>query len=380
MTSNRAKIVVCFLLLFLLALLASPARGQDFTISTFHADIVINDDSSFTVKETLEVEFHRPKHGIYREIPFSYTDDLGSSTVTPMEILSVTDTGGRKWKTTVDNRNNVVHIRIGDKDKYVSGSQTYVIEYKVENALLFFDDHDELYWNVTGNYWNAPIKDASASVMLASKSRSAKLWASCYTGAYRSRESMCRYETFGTSAEFFLKKSLNPREGFTVAFGWDKGLVAPPSEWKMLLRRIKENWSFVLPVLSLLFMMNLWRKTGRDPRVRESVTVTYEPPKVGDRPLSPSEVGAIVDEKLDPRDITSSIVGLAVKGYIKIEETKREGLIFDSTDYYLTKLKEPDAELTSFERELMGSTFKGIPSRDIGLGDEEQVLYEHRIT
>jgi uncharacterized membrane protein YgcG len=83
----------------------------------------------------------------------------------------------------------------------------------------------------------------------------------------------------------------------------------------------------------------------------------YEPPKFDNKPLAPGEVGTLVDEKLDPRDITSTILGLAVKGYIKIEEQKEEGLIFDKKDYYLKKAKVPDAELGSFEAELMNSLF-----------------------
>jgi uncharacterized membrane protein len=67
----------------------------------------------------------------------------------------------------------------------------------------------------------------------------------------------------------------------------------------------------------------------------------------------------MVDEKLDPRDITSTIIGLAVKGYIKIEEQKTEGLIFDSTDYYLWKVKGPDDSLSPFEKVLMGKIFTG---------------------
>ena len=102
---------------------------------------------------------------------------------------------------------------------------------------------------------------------------------------------------------------------------------------------------------------NLWNSRGRDPKVRESVTVMYEPPKYKDFPLTPAEVGAMLDEKLDARDITSTIVGLAVKGYIKIEETKKEGLIFDSTDYYLARLKGPDDNLSQFEKMLMGNLF-----------------------
>lgn len=345
--------------LFVLTALVTPVFAQDFTINRFHSDIAVNEDSSFTVKETIEVEFHRPRHGIYREIPFSYIDELGKKLVTPMEVLSVTDSSGKEWKTKVENHNNVVYIRIGDAEKYVKGNQTYIILYKVENAILFFDDHDELYWNVTGNYWEAPIREASAGVMLVTKNKSRTLWASCYTGRYGSKDKACRYETYDNSSEFITRKNLDAGEGFTIAFGWDKGLVSPPSGLTMTLRKVKENWSFILPVFSLILMINLWRTRGRDPRVRGAVTVMYGPPHHDNKALAPAEVGALVDEKLDPRDITSTIVGLAVKGYLKIEETIKEGLIFDATDYHLAKIKGPDANLNSFEIELMKNIFSG---------------------
>ncbi|HWR59540.1 MAG TPA: DUF2207 domain-containing protein [Thermodesulfovibrionales bacterium] len=341
----------------------STVLAQDFTISRFHSDILINDDSSFTVKETISVVFHRPKHGIYREIPFRYTDDLGNSFTTPIEVMSVTDASGEKWKTKISNQNNVVHIRIGDAAKYVDGSRTFVIFYRVlENALLFFDDHDELYWNVTGNYWKAPIREASANVMLVTENKGVNLWASCYTGIHGSRQSDCRFDTHPGSAQFFTKRGLNAGEGLTVAFGWDKGLVHPPPAVQIIFRRVKENWFFVLPFLSLAFMTKLWRTRGRDPSVRESVTVMYQPPLCDGKTLSPAEVGAIVDEKVDPRDITSTIVGLAVKGFIRIEETRKDGLIFDSTDYYLARVKNPDSNLGLFETELMKNIFSGAVS------------------
>jgi uncharacterized membrane protein len=97
--------------------------------------------------------------------------------------------------------------------------------------------------------------------------------------------------------------------------------------------------------------------------VREAITVAYEPPKIGSRFLTPAEAGTLLDEKLDPRDITSTIVGLAVKGYIQIEEVKKEGLIFDRSDYYLKKLKEPDGGLSAFEMEMMKRLFSFAPSR-----------------
>src|SRR4030043_2190281 len=139
-------------------------------------------------------------------------------------------------------------------------------------------------------------------------------------------------------------------EGLTIAFGWDKGLVSPPSWWKKFLwaMNLRENWVFLLPIFSFLYMANRWYRKGRDPRVRESVAVMYGPPKFDNQPLTPAEVGTLMDERLDPRDITSTIVGLAVKGYIRIEEAKKEGLLFTRSDYDLIKLKEADVALNPF--------------------------------
>jgi hypothetical protein len=121
-----------------------PFTGtSNFTIRKFHSQIVVNEDSSITVKETINVEFHRSRHGIYREIPFKYTDDHGKTIKTPLEILSVTDTVGREWKYKVRRADNIINIRIGDAKAYISGFQSYVITYKVENAILYFDNHDQ---------------------------------------------------------------------------------------------------------------------------------------------------------------------------------------------------------------------------------------------
>jgi len=343
-----------------LILLTSPVFAQYFTIEKFHSDITIHQNSSFIVQETINVKFHRSRHGIYREIPFKYRDDFGKIMETPMEVLSVTDGSGKASKYQVKKMGHIVNIRIGDASKYVSSNQTYVITYQVENAILFFNDHDELYWNVTGNDWKAPIREASADVTLAVKNKSKDLWAAGYEGRFGSKEEGI-YETYDNGGKFFTKRNLNMGEGLTIAFGWGKGLVSPPTSWKRFLWAIdlKENWVFLFPFFSLVYMFNLWYRRGRDPRVRESVRVMYEPPKFDNRALTPAEVGTLIDEKLDPRDITSTLVGLAVKGYIKIEETKKEGLIFDKTDYYLKKVKEHDANLSPFEIELMKDLFPG---------------------
>jgi len=359
MKNLQKSIILSLILLSLnLILFISPVWAQYFTINKFHGDITIYEDSSFIVKETIEVKFDRPRHGIYREIPYKYRDEFGKKIETPIRVLSASNGSGKPWKYKVTKSGPIINIRIGDAKKFVSSHQIYVITYKVENAILFFDDHDELYWNVTGNDWKAPIGEASADVNLAVKNKSKNLFVAGYAGVFGSKEE-CGYETFENGSKFFTKRNLHVGEGLTIAFGWDKGLVSPPSSWKRFLWaiNIKENWIFLFPFISLIYMVNLWYRKGRDPRVRESVRVMYEPPKFDNKPLTPAEVGTLVDERLDPRDITSTIVGLAVKGYIQIEEAKKEGLIFDTTDYYLKKMKGPDERLTPFEMEMMKSLF-----------------------
>jgi len=346
------------LCLCLFLCLSSVALAQDFTIQEFESSISVKRDSSITVRETLSVEFHRPRHGIYRDIPYRYQDSYGSSIMTPTDIISVTDGSDGKVKYKVSRTENIIRVRIGDAKQYVSGPQKYEITYRVQNAILFYDDHDELYWNVTGNEWVAAIKKVRCLLSLEGD-KTKQYWASCYTGRAGSRESACRYIPGDNFIEFISQKNFAPGEGFTIAYGWDKGIVSPPSSLKKFLWKLNlgQNWVFALPLLTFLIMLNHWQRRGKDPRVRESVTVMYEPPVSGGTPLSPAEVGAVVDEKLDPRDITAAIVNLAVKGFLKIEEQKKEGLIFDSTDYYLKKVKEPSSPLSGFEQRLMHDIF-----------------------
>jgi len=211
--------LISCILFFILITFANPAFAQFFTINTFHSDITVNKDSSFVVTEIIQVEFHKPRHGIYREIPFKYGDDFGRTVKTPIEVLSVTDGTERDLTYRVRKSGNVINIRIGDPKKYVDSRQTYIVSYKVGNAIMFFEDHDELYWNVTGNYWKAPIKEASADVSLKINDKSTHIWAACYTGVYGSKRSDCTFKISESRSEFFTKKNLNIGEGLTIAFG-----------------------------------------------------------------------------------------------------------------------------------------------------------------
>jgi hypothetical protein len=353
------------------------SNPHDFTINRFFSDILIERDSSVTVKETIEVEFHRPRHGIYRDIPYRYRDDLGKPLETPLRILSVTNKSRGSWEHKVDKQGPMVHIRIGDPKKFMEGRQTYVITYRVENVLRYFEDHDEFYWNVTGNAWPAPIRESAAQVLIRGHQPGGPLRAACYTGPLGSREAVCGQETLEQGAAFYSKKNLNIGEGLTVVLGWDKGVVTPPSAWRKFswILNFRENWVFLFPIFMALFMVRHWAVRGRDPQVRESLVVQYQPPQTNERSLNPGEIGALVDEKVDSRDLTASLIGLAVKGFILVEEIKKEGWIFDTTDYELSRLKAADSSLSPFERELLDRLFTSGPK--ILISDLKNKFYTH---
>ncbi len=357
--SSRAAFVG--LLILFAAFLPAAARAEDFTIRSFQAAIEVRDDASLRVTETIEVEFRRPRHGIFRDIPFRYTDEFGKESSTPIRILSVTDASGAAWKHRADRTGGILRVRIGDPDRFVGGRQVYVIAYTVENAVLFFPDHDELYWNVTGNGWPVPIESASATAAVAAEGRSLAPRALCYTGVRGSRERACEVTDLRNGAAFASTRPFREGEGMTIVVGWEKGIVRPPSGWETALfgLNLADNWVFAFPLLAFGYMSVLWYRKGKDPSTGDPLVVAYGPPDENGRPLLPAEIGALIDETLDPKDITASVVNLAVKKYLTIEERKTPGLIFDKTEYVLGKVKEPGADLPAFERLLMERIFQG---------------------
>ena len=350
-------------LVIILSIAAPSAFAQYFTIDRFHSDIKIHENGDVYVTETIEVLFSRERHGIYRDIPYRYRDEFGDVMKTPLEVISVKNRQGNNWQYKVKKEGGFVNIRIGDPDKYVQGLQVYVISYKVSNVLLFFDDHDELYWNVTGNEWKAPIMEAHADITVVSEKTSAELIANCYTGRYGSRESRCNWEERTNSAYFICERELQTGEGFTVALGWDKGIVKSPTAWQKFwwMVNLRDNWIIILPLFMLVFMFVKWFKFGRDPKVRDAVMVRYEPPEFEGTFLNAAEVGVLVDERLDQRDITATVIGLAEKGFLKIEEVIIEGVIplFNKTDHKLIKVTNEMNAISPFEQQLLSDLFTG---------------------
>jgi len=179
-----------------------------------------------------------------------------------------------------------------------------------------------------------------------------------FTGRWGSRTTNAT-ERVADGSYLARVENLGPGEGLTIVLGFPKGVLQPPSAWQELWWAVADNILFFLvalmPVLALGILWWFYLRIGRDPGRRTPIVVQYGPP----RELSPAEVGGLVDETIDTPDIVSTVIDLAVRGYLKIyaEETTKF-LFLSQTDYRFEKLKAGDDGLSSHERQFLSALFE----------------------
>ena len=361
-----------FLAVAVLLLSAAPAWAQrTLAIERFDATIDVTADGSLVVEEAIRARFTGSWNGIFRTIPVQYRTPQGLNYTLRLDVESATDDRGAelRYETSREGHNRKVKIWVpGAQD----ATRTLKLRYRVENGLRFFDDHDELYWNVTGDEWDVPVETASAIVRL--PEGVAGVRAVAFRGVYGSSEEAAAVVQ-PDGIHVTTDRNLGFREGLTVVVGWNPGIVRRPTALERTAGVVYSNLPLAIPPLVLFGMLRLWRARGRDPQLAP-ITTRYEPPDM----MTPAELGTLVDGKPDMRDITATIVDLAVRGYVHIEETENEVLfgLFSNKDYRFT-LKKPRSEwsgLKPHEYSLLTSLFSG-DTQTVELSDLKNKFYKH---
>lgn len=341
----------------LLVVLTTIAQAKSWRISDFHDNIDIAKDGSAFVTERITLLFVGEWHGIYRKIPIEYPGPDGTNYRLYLHVISVTNGDGQdlKYDSSVSNGERNLKIFIPDA---VDATRTVVITYDVRNGMRFFADHDEFYWNVTGNDWPVPIDHASATVRFPEYA-AGSLRAQAFTGVYGSAQRDATANVDGATVEFETNNPLPMRGGLTIDIYIPKGILTEPGALTRFFWFLGANPVVFLPVVTLIVMFTLWWFVGRDPDPGVSVAPMYEPPPG----ISPAEAGTLLEDSIHPRDITSTMVDLAVRGYIKIEETEEKGLVFSHKDYIFHLLKPQvewtDQSLAPHERVMLENVFSG---------------------
>jgi uncharacterized membrane protein YgcG len=346
------RIFRCLAFLFLFTI-SSFARSWH--VTDFAGSYAVDKNGGVVATERITLLFEGSFNGIYRTIPVEYPGPRGTNYTLFLNVISVTDDQGNalKYESKRDGAYRKLKIYIpGAEDT----TKTVVITYSAPNATRFFDDHDEFYWNVTGNDWPVPIDHASAFIQFPSNT-AGSLKAQAFTGVYGSHDQEADTKVEGSQVRIETSNPLPMRGGLTVDVYIPNGLLEPPSAMTRMVWFIKGNPGVFLPFWAFLVMYMFWRWKGKDPDPGMSVAPMYEPPKG----FTPAEAGTLLDDVIHPRDITSTLVDLAVKGFIKIKETKDEGMFFKSKDYEFELLK-PQSEwqgLSSHELVMLTNLFGG---------------------
>ncbi|HYG99088.1 MAG TPA: DUF2207 domain-containing protein [Terriglobales bacterium] len=342
-------------ILVVIFLLAAQGFARDWRIADFRTVTSIGQDGTALIQERITLSFIGSFQGIHRNIPTEYPGPRGTNYTLFLKVLNVTDGAGNKLKYEQKRKGAYLDLKI-----YIPGAsdttKTVEIAYESPNAVRYFDNHDEFYWNVTGNDWPVPIDHASAVVMLPA-SAAGGLRAQAFTGVYGSHDQEVTAEVKGSEAVFETTNPLPMRGGMTVDVFIPKGVLAQPGPFTRLSWFLRSNSIIFLPVFALVVMFALWWFKGKDPHTGLSVAPMYEPPQG----MSPAEVGTLVDDRIDPRDITSTVIDLAVRGYLRIEQVEERTFIFSSKDYVLHLLKSRDQwiDAVPHERVVLENMFGG---------------------
>jgi uncharacterized membrane protein YgcG len=365
---------------------SAPVGNADegWVITSFHSDIVVAADSTITVTEDIRVDLGSlSKHGIFRTIPLRYRYDSTQDRFYELTVESVTNgTVAVPYDDSTSSDNEV--IKIGDPNRLVTGKQRYVITYSVNGAINSFSDHDELFWNVDGALWPVPKQTVTATVHVPSGSLRAS---TCYQGPPESTEA-CNHVDSSDAAEFSSTRLLGSGEEMSVVASIDQSaLTVPPPLLEGRQRQFPQDafevTPFTIGLSALLAVLGVglvgwnWWAHGRDrafltqhymasstPPAPESSTepqqtlplfahetlvVEFGPPQN----MRPAELGLILDESADTKDVTATIVDLAVRGFLTITENHGKG------DWTLTYKSGADEVLFLFEKTILDGLFAG---------------------
>ena len=368
--------------LTLLLLSAGAADAQSFeVIHQYDAEIQILDDGDLLITETIDYDFGQElRHGIFRTIPTRFPYDDVNDRVFPIEDVTVQSDAPEDVE--VSEEDSLTTIRIGDPDVEISGRHTYTLTYRVEGAMNAFPDHDELYWNAIGDEWQAPIELASVTV----RAPAAVQRVTCFQGFEGSTEPCAVAEHEGSDARFSPGRTFVPYEGMTVVVAIPKGAVPEPTpileeRWSAG-RAFSVNASTVTVSVALLALLGgalfrMWSREGRDRRflgsqidqVMGSPTGEDEPVPLGEgdaeapvefappEGVRPGQIGTLIDERANVIDVTATIVDLAGRGFLLIQEIPDRGL-FSKADWNLIRLEKGAHELLPYENQLLDGLFR----------------------
>jgi uncharacterized membrane protein YgcG len=400
-----AFLAVSIVIVICLPARAASAQAAGERIHSYDVDVLVRTDGTIEVTETIDYDFgSSSRHGILREFVTSQgyepEDDLDPRATSvrrdvewwrryPLDIVSVeSDAPDRfareKVKTTFNADLRSELVRIGDKDITITGRHSYTIRYAQKGALNAMIGDDELFWNIVGGGWDVPIDEVRVAV---TAEAGAIARVACFSGPVGSTTTCPASITDGAAR--YTASGLGPFQGVTIA------ATVPDNDGPDVepVKYLREKWSLerafdvtpatvagaaAVALVSLGGVGTLLYRGGRDRRAIGTVTdiaysegaeentervglfedvptpVEFVPPD----DIRPAQLGVLIDETADNLDVSATLVDLAVRGYLRIEEiTNSRGKV---TDHRLVRLSNNEG-LLPYELLLLQHLFETGP-------------------
>lgn len=357
-----------FILSFFLIFFFKPQFTFAETIHSFDVLINAHKNGLMDVTETINYDFQDlAKHGIYRYVP------LVTKVGNLYRVIKIENVGiirdGESENFTFSTTGDTVTFKIGNAKRTITGSHIYKIFYTVRNGIgSNYSDHDEIYWNATGNGWQVPIEKTNIKISTDFSASQNNLI--CFTGISGSTDKNC----IVSNSQISTTQILNPGEGLTTVASYKVGtfpksvllkeLPKTPSEiaFKLFIKYYFLIYIFLNLVLPMILIY--WYVKHKNKKRFGKPTVNFDIPKdESGKIIRPALSGTIDTAKLERDDVTATIFDLAIRKYLRLEEkeTKEKVLgVFDKTDkeQIITKLKNQDGTLNLYEKTLMTRLFK----------------------
>lgn len=351
--NKKIKTLFISLSFFMFFLFSNTSLAFAEKIDSFETNIKINKNGTIDVEEIIDYDFGTgQKHGIFRDLIYKKTNIEGKKFILGVDVLGVINEKGSAYNFTTSKSGDYLKIKIGDAEKFVTGQKTYVIQYKVSGAITYFSDHDEIYWNLTGDEWEVPINSFKSSISLPEGTNENNTRFVCYTGARGSTSQDCKTAYIDGKVVVSMDKGLNPREGVTVSVSFPKDIVSvlEPKEdrsallmgvFKVLITLVFIIWYIFLPIKLLIDWFKERKFVKTNQRI---VTAWFDPPKKDDGSFySPAQTGFILKSYFNHKELTATLIHLAQKGYLKIRQDSKKKFTF-------IKLEKDENALQDFEK------------------------------
>lgn len=365
--------------LFFLIFFINPNPVFAEKIHSFNTNIVAHQNGTMDITEIIDYDFENEyRHGIYRDIPlYSAVGDL-YRIIQIKDVSVLRDSQRENFKLTNDGKK--LDIKIGNADKTINGNHTYLISYKIVNGIgSNFADHDEIYWNITGNNWKVNIEKVSGKIETDFDAKLNKLI--CFEGTTGSKNQTCNvfHNSFNSS------RIIYPGLGLTIVATYPintfpKSTLSkalPQSMTNNVFEFIFANYRYVFIALNFVLAPYLiyWYFKHKNNKNYSSSAVNFDIPKDGkNQIIRPALAGTIDNAKLEVNDVAATIFDLAIRRYIKIEETKTIlKFLPDIKEQKIIKLKDADDKLNPYEKRLFDRLFKD--KNNINISDLRKDFY-----